>query len=94
MEKEILATAQDPRAGLIIGPDTFTFAHRFQIVELANGAKVPAVYPFTPFAVAGGLISYGVDLADLHRRAAVYIDRILKGAKPADCRCNCRPNLS
>ena len=84
MEKEIVATAQDRRAGLIIGPDTFTFVHRVQIVALANGANVPAVYPFTPFAVAGGLISYGIDLVDLHRRAAAYIDRILKGAKPAD----------
>ena len=84
MEKEIVATAQDRRAGLIIGPDTFTFAHRFQIVALANGANVPAVYPFTPFTTAGGLISYGIDLLDLHRRAAAYVDRILKGAKPAD----------
>jgi putative ABC transport system substrate-binding protein len=84
MEKEIVATAQDRRAGLIIGPDAFTFAHRFQIVALANGANVPAVYPSTPFAAAGGLISYGIDLPDLHRRAAAYVDRILKGAKPAD----------
>jgi putative ABC transport system substrate-binding protein len=83
-QKEILDTAQDPRAGLIIGPDAFTYSHRFQIVELANSAKVPAVYPFTTFTAAGGLLSYGVDLADLHRRAAVYVDRILKGAKPAD----------
>ena len=83
-EKEILAVAQDRRAGLIIGPDTFTFTHSFQIVELANSAKVPAVYPFTKFTAAGGLLSYGVDLIDLHRRAAVYVDRILKGAKPAD----------
>jgi len=51
---------------------------------LANGANVPAVYPFTPFVAAGGLISYGIDLLDLQRRAVAYIDRILKGAKPAD----------
>jgi putative ABC transport system substrate-binding protein len=84
MEKEIVATAQDHRAGLIIGPDAFTVAHRFQIVALVNGANVPAVYPLTPYSVAGGLLSYGNDLADLHRRAAAYVDRILKGAKPAD----------
>ena len=84
VEKEIVATAQDRHAGLIIGPDAFTVTHRHQIVELANRAKVPAVYPFTTFATAGGLISYGVDLPDLNRRAAIYIDRILKGAKPAD----------
>ena len=53
-QKEILDTAQDPRAGLIIGPDAFTYSHRFQIVELANSAKVPAVYPFTTFTAAGG----------------------------------------
>jgi len=84
VEKEIVATAQDRHAGLIIGPDAFTVPHRYQIVELANRAKVPAVYPFTTFATAGGLISYGVDLPDLNRRAAAYVDRILKGAKPAD----------
>ena len=83
-QKEILDTAQEPRAGLIIGPDAFTYSHRFQIVELANSAKVPAVYPFTAFTAAGGLLSYGVDVADLHRRAAIYVDRILKGAKPGD----------
>ena len=81
MEKEIVATAQDRRAGLIIGPDAFTFLHRFEIVALANGSNVPAVYPLTPYAVAGGLLSYGSDLPDLHRRAAAYVDRILKGAR-------------
>jgi putative ABC transport system substrate-binding protein len=83
-EKEILATAQDPDAGLIVGPDTFTFTYRYQIALLANSAKVPAIYPLTPYATAGGLVSYGIDLTDLHRRAALYVDRILKGAKPAD----------
>jgi ABC-type uncharacterized transport system substrate-binding protein len=83
-EKEILSTAQDRLAGLLIGPDTFTFSRRFQIAELVNGVKLPAVYPLKPYATAGGLLSYGVDLIDLHRRAAVYVDRILKGAKPAD----------
>jgi putative ABC transport system substrate-binding protein len=84
VEAEISVTAPDQRAGLIIGPDAFTFAHRYQIVELANSAKVPAVYPFTPFVTAGGLLSYGIDMSDLHRRAAIYVDHVLKGAKPAD----------
>jgi len=84
IEAEIVATAQDRRAGLILLPDTFTFTHRDRVVSLANRANVPAVYPFTPFAAAGGLLSYGVDLPDLQRRAAVYVDRILKGATPAD----------
>jgi 3-oxoacyl-[acyl-carrier protein] reductase len=83
-EREILATAQDPRAGLIIGPDAFTFANRYQIAQLANSANVPAVYPLTAYAAAGGLLSYGIDLPDLHRRAAIYVDRLLKGAKAAD----------
>jgi putative ABC transport system substrate-binding protein len=83
-ERVILATAQDPRAGLIIGPDAFTFSNRYQIAQLANSAKVPAVYPLTAYAAAGGLLSYGIDLPDLHRRAATYVDRILKGAKAAD----------
>ena len=83
-EKEILDTAEDPSAGLIVGPDIFTFNHRFQIAELANSVKLPTIYSFTPFVTAGGLLSYGVDLPDLNRRAAIYVDRILKGAKPAD----------
>jgi putative ABC transport system substrate-binding protein len=51
---------------------------------LANSAKVPAIYPLTSYAAAGGLLSYGTDLPDEHRRAAIYMDRILKGAKIAD----------
>jgi putative tryptophan/tyrosine transport system substrate-binding protein len=84
VEREIAAIAQDRREGLIIGPDAFTFTHRFQIVALANAAHVPTVCPTTVYAAAGGLLSYGSDLPDLHRRAAAYVDRILKGAKPAD----------
>jgi putative ABC transport system substrate-binding protein len=84
IEGEIVATARNRRAGLIVLPDTFTFTHRDLVVSLANRANVPAVYPFTPFATAGGVLSYGVDLTDLQRRAALYVDRILKGAKPAD----------
>ena len=83
-EREISTTAQDPRAGLIIGPDAFTWANRYQIAERANKAKVPAVYPLAAYAAAGGLLSYGIDLPDLHRRAAIYVDHILKGAKAAD----------
>jgi putative ABC transport system substrate-binding protein len=65
-------------------PDIFTFTHRDLIVSLANRGNLPAVYPFTVFASAGGLVSYGVDLLDLQRRAAGYVDRILKGTKPED----------
>jgi putative ABC transport system substrate-binding protein len=93
-EKEILAAAQNPSTVLIVGPDAFTFSHRQQIVSLINSAKVPSVYPLTPYATAGGLLSYGIDLPDLHRRAAAYIDRILKEQSPLICPCSCRPNLS
>jgi putative ABC transport system substrate-binding protein len=60
------------------------FAERKQIVELAGKFRLPAIYPQDDFVEAGGLMSYGVDYDDLYRRTAVYVDKILKGAKPAD----------
>jgi putative tryptophan/tyrosine transport system substrate-binding protein len=64
--------------------DGFTVVHRDLIIALAARYRLPAAYPFRFFAADGGLISYGVDLRDVQRSAAVYVDRILKGAKPAD----------
>jgi putative ABC transport system substrate-binding protein len=61
-----------------------TRAFRTRIVELAARGQLPAVYPYRYFVTAGGLMSYGVDTADAYRRAATYVDRILKGEKPAD----------
>jgi putative tryptophan/tyrosine transport system substrate-binding protein len=84
IKTEIAATAQERHMGLLVLPDIFTYTNRDLIVSLANGANLPAVYPFTVFASAGGLLSYGVDLLDLQRRAAGYVDRILKGTKPED----------
>jgi putative ABC transport system substrate-binding protein len=84
IETEIAATAQRHHTGLIVHPDIFTYTHRDLIVSLANRANLPAVYPFTVFTSAGGLLSYGVDLLDLQRRAAGYVDRILRGTKPED----------
>ncbi len=84
IETEIAATVQERDTGLVVFPDIFTFTHRDLIVSLANRRNLPAVYPFTVFASAGGLVSYGVDLLDLQRRAAGYVDRILKGTKPED----------
>jgi putative ABC transport system substrate-binding protein len=60
------------------------FAHRRAIVDLAAGHRIPAIYELQNFVEPGGLMSYGVDIAEMERRAAVYVDRILKGAKPAD----------
>jgi putative ABC transport system substrate-binding protein len=70
--------------GVVIMPDTFTNLHRDLIISLSARHRVPAIYPFEFMADEGGLMSYGVDLLDLYLRAATYVDRILKGEKPAD----------
>src|SRR4029434_553675 len=62
----------------------YFFAERKRIVELAGKYRLPAIYPEKEFIDEGGLMSYGADYDDLYRRAAVYVDKILKGAKPAD----------
>jgi putative ABC transport system substrate-binding protein len=73
------------RAGaLIILAGSMFFAHRARLAELALGNRLPSTYAFREYAEAGGLMSYGVDLRDNFRRAAGYVDRILKGARPAD----------
>jgi putative ABC transport system substrate-binding protein len=77
------ALAREPNSGLIVMPDIFILAHRDQIIALADKFRLPAAYAYRLFAVSGGLISYGTDLVDLFRRAAPYVDRILKGEKPA-----------
>jgi putative ABC transport system substrate-binding protein len=65
-------------------PDLFTSAHRAPIISAAARNNVPAVYAVSEFAREGGLLSYGVDGVDLFRRAATYVDRILRGEKPAE----------
>jgi putative ABC transport system substrate-binding protein len=69
--------------GLVTLTDGMLFTHRDRVVELTLKGKLPAVYPEAEFAAAGGLASYGPNLPDLFRRAATYVDKILKGAKPA-----------
>jgi putative tryptophan/tyrosine transport system substrate-binding protein len=84
IERAIASLGRDVNAGLIVLPDIFHFAHCDLIVALAAQHRLPAIYPFRLFVTAGGLISYGIDLTDLYLRAASYLDRILKGSKPAD----------
>jgi putative ABC transport system substrate-binding protein len=75
------------RAGaqaLVGHPSTFLVTNRARIIDLTVKFRLPAIYPATPFAEAGGLMSYGPDPVDNSRRAAVYVDKILKGTKPAD----------
>jgi ABC-type uncharacterized transport system substrate-binding protein len=80
-----LATfARGSDGGLLVLPDNFINAHRELIVALAERYRLPAIYPFRFFASSGGLLSYGVDVIDMYRGAASYVDRILKGAKPGD----------
>jgi putative ABC transport system substrate-binding protein len=69
---------------LIVLQDSLTFTHRKQIVDFAAKSRLPAIYGLTESVEAGGLIAYGPNRADLYRRAATYVDKILKGAKPAD----------
>jgi putative ABC transport system substrate-binding protein len=83
-EPIIAVQGREPKGGLILIPDTFTSAHRMEIVTLAARYRIAAVYPLPFFTSEGGLLSYGVDTRDQYRRAAAYADRVLKGAKPAD----------
>jgi putative tryptophan/tyrosine transport system substrate-binding protein len=76
------AAAQWRADGLVVGSDTVMQANQAQLVALAARHKLPAIYTFRDFVDAGGLMSYGVSLPDLYRRAADYVDRILAGTKP------------
>jgi putative tryptophan/tyrosine transport system substrate-binding protein len=84
IERAIEVFARSPNGGLIVTGSGLAAFHRDLIVALAAQHKLPAVYFDRPFVAAGGLVSYGTDLIDQHRRAAGYVDRILKGEKPAD----------
>jgi putative ABC transport system substrate-binding protein len=83
-ERTISEFASEPNGGLLILLDFVSLAHRDVIIELAARYRLPAGYALRAFAASGGLISYGVDTLDLFRRRASYVDRILRGAKPAD----------
>jgi putative ABC transport system substrate-binding protein len=81
---EIEAFARRPNGGVINVPDGFSEPHKELFVRLTNHYVLPAIYPFRSFADIGGLASYGNDVHNGYRQAAVYVDRILRGAKPAD----------
>jgi putative ABC transport system substrate-binding protein len=84
IEAGISGLAREPRGGLIVLPSAPITANIELIVRLAAQHQVPTIYPFGTYARQGGLVAYGVDLDDLFRRAAGYVDRVLKGEKPAD----------
>jgi putative tryptophan/tyrosine transport system substrate-binding protein len=84
VEQAIAAFGRDANGGLILTANGFIANHNDQMVGLAVRHKLPAISPFRYFVAVGGLMSYGPDLTDPYRRAAGYVDRILKGEKPAD----------
>jgi putative ABC transport system substrate-binding protein len=84
LESVVAAQAREPNSGLIVTPDSFMDVYRADVTSLAARFHLPAVYPFRQFSEVGGLLSYGNDQVDNFRRAAVYVDRILRGAKPSE----------
>jgi putative tryptophan/tyrosine transport system substrate-binding protein len=84
IERSVAAFARVPNGGLVVTPSGPSLLHRNRIITLAARYKLPAVYFERTFAAAGGLASYGADFLDQYRQAANYVDRILKGEKPAD----------
>ena len=84
IERAVTAFARSSNGGLIVTPSPLATRHRDLIIALAARLRLPAVYPYRFFVTVGGLISYGPDFVDQYRQAAGYVDRILKGEKPAD----------
>src|SRR6516164_8104823 len=84
IETAIIALGREPGGGLAVMPDVFTNVHRTPIISAAARNNVPAVYALSEAARDGGLLSYGVNRVDIFRRAATYVDRILRGAKPVE----------
>jgi putative tryptophan/tyrosine transport system substrate-binding protein len=84
IETVIAAFARGPGGGLIVLPSAFMGAHRDTIIDLAVRHRLPAIYSFKFYCASGGLMCYANDVPDNYRQAAVYVDHILRGAKPAD----------
>jgi len=84
IERALIAFAAEGNGGLIVGPHAVTLTNRNLIVAMAARLRLPAIYPVAFYAQAGGLISYGLDAVDQFQQGAGYVDRILRGTKPAD----------
>jgi putative tryptophan/tyrosine transport system substrate-binding protein len=84
IDRVFASLASEPGGAVVVMPNVFTAVHRERIVALAAKYRLPATYPFRYFVSSGGLVSYGADLTDLFKRAASYVDMILKGARPSD----------
>jgi putative ABC transport system substrate-binding protein len=84
IERAVTAFAGEPNGGLVVLPNPVTATHRTLIVELAIRHRLPSIGAFRYLVASGGLASYGIDVLDVYRRAAGYVDRILRGEKPAD----------
>ena len=84
LESVAAAQAREPSGGLIVMPDSFMIAHRVEVISLAARYRLPVVYYTRAFSEVGGLLSYGNDNVDNFRRAAIYVDKILKGAKSSE----------
>jgi putative tryptophan/tyrosine transport system substrate-binding protein len=76
--------SKQPNGGLLVPPDATTTRYHGEIIALATRFRLPAIYAFREFIPEGGLMSFGVEVGDLYRRAATYLDRILRGKKPSD----------
>jgi putative ABC transport system substrate-binding protein len=84
IERDLTEFARQPNGGMIVTTSALAQIHRSLIITLAARLRLPAVYPFRLFVTGGGLMAYGPDVTDQYRRAASYVDRILKGETPAD----------
>ena len=84
IEASVTAFGREPGAGLIVAPDPFMNTHRRLVMALAERYRLPAIYAVRKYVTEGGLMCYGPDTADIVRRSASYVDRILKGEKPAE----------
>jgi putative ABC transport system substrate-binding protein len=83
-EPALARIAREGSGGLVVSSDALTFLHRQTVVDLAGKYRLPAIYTFREHVEAGGLMAYGPRIPDRFRQAATFVDKILKGAKPAD----------